>query len=233
MSDHSKWIAIGLGALTLSGRPAASRAEGIQSAALLRYSQGLCETQRHRSGAACRDAVTKRFPACAPAFLNAENSPVDFAACLGFELPREQAVKLESVASCDAPQIRLALSLRVAKDGPWRNAVPRKIDSQSYSVAKVPFLETRHVQRARLETAAERSQLSIELGPEGTRLLGAVTESHVGDFIIISVNGKETAARLASKIPGPKLLLPGDGLTAQDVCEVMPGRPRPGEKAAR
>jgi hypothetical protein len=211
---------------------AASCAEASRSAreeALHSFALGLCQTMKHRSGDKCSASVETSLPRCSGPFLDAKTTPEAFTECLGFHRPSADesvptiasapARDLHVLAECSPPHFQSRLSLSLARTSPWSDASERDVGGQPLFVSSTPTLAEKDVRLARLEDTGSGRMLTIELFPDAATRLQDDTTAHIGDFMVLALNGNEIAMKIGSAIPGPKVSIGADGMGAGDVCQ--------------
>jgi hypothetical protein len=192
--------------------------KGLQEKALRQQALDMCGTMTHEGGDSCRAEVERRLPACSGRFLARKIDSERFADCLGFLLPAGSSRTPLEAGRCATPHIAAKISVSLAKSTPWEGSVARVINGQTHYVSSSPAIGPEDVLTLRLEDLDGDRVVSVEISEEAARRLEATTQANVGESMLLTLNGSEVAAKIASAIPGPKLVIPAPGARIQDLC---------------
>jgi hypothetical protein len=192
--------------------------KGLQEKALHQHALDMCGTMTHQSGNSCRSEVERRFPQCSRPFLAKKISSEAYAECLGFVVPNNTYGSSTVVGQCDAPNISATISVSLAKNAPWDGAATRVINGQTLYVSNTPTISTRDIRTLRLEEHDGDRLVAVEVSEEAARRLEATTRDNIGESMILALNESVVAPRIASAIPGPKLVMTAPDARIQDLC---------------
>lgn len=199
--------------------------KGIQEKALRQHALDMCGTMTHRNGDSCRSEVERRFPECSRLFLAKEISSERYAECLGFLLPNDSPRSVAEVGQCNTPRIAARISVSLAKSTPWDGSAARVINGQTLYVSNSPAIGTADIRTLRLEEHDGDRVVTVEVSEEAARRLEATTRTNVGESMILALNESVVAARIASAIPGPKLVMAAPDARIQDLCKAPEAHP--------
>ena len=220
MRLHSLSCVTGL-ALCVAATGCSACSKKVRETALHQYALDLCGKMQHKSGSACRQDVESKFPRCSPSFLAQESSSEQFAECLGFALPAPSPQPAGStvIGRCDAPHISAKISVSLAKSAPWDGSALRELEGKSWYVSNTPTITTSDLRSLRLEEQDGQRMVAVEVSPEAAGRLEEVTGSNVGNSMVLALNDSVVVPRIASSIPGPKLVIMAPDAKLEDVCQ--------------
>ncbi len=207
-------LAIGIAAATSLSAGCSSTA---RETALHSYALDLCKTTQHVSGNECPAQVDANFSRCSEPFLAQKITSEAFAECLGFVLPPPVSAP-RVLAACAVPRFRAHLSLSVAQATSWEDAARRDVNGRSLFVSTTPTVTEADVRAARLEDSDAGRMLTVELTPDAAKKLEHDTATHVGQVMVLGLNGREMAITIGSALPGPTLSMGAAGMKPDDVC---------------
>lgn len=167
----------------------------IRQKALEQYALGLCEDFPHPSGADCRQEVEKFARDCSRQFVSDDFDFDGYLACLGFDAV-EPPTPAVVVGSCAGPDIIGSITFSLAKKEPWEGSAPRTFGDEVFHVASVPMVSTAEVLALRLEETEDRRSLELEFESAATSRFRDAMRQHVGEWMVVHVNGEERAARI-------------------------------------
>jgi hypothetical protein len=204
-----------LGLIAGGCKQAASAKQSVQEAALQKEALAMCGQLSHRSGEGCKSDVERNLPRCSAELLAKTITSEGFAKCVGFILA-EKPPAPKRLWECSAPLIKATVSVSLAKLSYSENSKMHPIKDRTYFVSNSPLIVSSDLHSARLEDFEGQKMLTFEFSPEAAKRLETTTQDNVGQYLVITLNGVETVAKLASAISVLPLAAPD--VASDDVC---------------